>query len=292
MENIGSFYYITKIKIAEWGVVGLRIVTLIISFYVARRIIDHVLTRYTQKALDNNTPLHLSESSLSVIRTVAPIVASAVHFFLAALTILLVLSELKVNIMPIVYSLSILGLAFSIGSQTLVKDLINGFLTLVEGNIAVGDYITIKGNKGLVETMSLRCIHLRHGTGELETIPFSEVNQVINHSRQFNSPLFSCTVAYDADLKAVESAFLDAFNSVSQNPNFSSLIQGDFKILGVSKLGPSGGATVEASVTIAPDPGQKFTLAFYQELMKSLKKRKVPMPVCACCVGQNTSTKP
>lgn len=270
-----------------WVFSAFRVILLLTISYFVRHFIVSFLKHYSEKAIEHKKTLGFLESNIAIIRTVTPIVTSSIHLFLWVLTILLILSELKINIMPIVYSLSILGLAFSIGSQTLVKDFINGLITLIEGNIAVGDYVTIKGNKGFVETMSLRCIHLRHSTGELETIPFSEITHVTNHSRDFSIPILSCTVAYGTDIKLVESCFYEVYKVMKKDPDFSSCIQSDLRMAGVSKIS-QGGVTIDAYVKIAPDPGQKFMLIFYKILADVLARKQVKLPSCACCMTNTT----
>jgi small-conductance mechanosensitive channel len=288
MEYLNLLSSIMEQKLVLWGISALRVALILFLFYFIRRIITHFLDSYCEKAIEHKKTLSLSETNIAIVRTVAPIIRSAIHLFLGVLTILLVLSELNINIMPIVYSLSILGLAFSIGSQTLVKDFINGLITLIEGSIAVGDYVTIRNSKGLVETMSLRCIHLRHVTGEIETIPFSEITHVVNHSRDFSLPLLTCTVSFDADMGLVESCFRETFEIMRKDASFSDVINGDLHMAGISKISAEG-LTVVAYVKISPDPGQHFLLTFYKFLAETLKKRGVPMPLCSCCSGQKNT---
>ena len=256
----------------------LKILVILIIYMVLRRLINHFVAYYTEKIPLLNKDKHSQSTTVSVIKTVSPIIRSTVHWILIILAALSILSELNINIMPIIYSFSVIGLAISIGSQTLVKDLINGVMTLFEGNMAVGDVVTLGAFKGEVESISLRCVHLRHPTGELQTIPFSEVNYVINHSRDYSVANIEFGVSFQADLKQVEAALQAAYEQIKGDKYYAAFIKGDLKKLGISHM-DDWNAKVHAVVKIIPDPSKVFLNEFYRLLIPELQKRNVPMPV-------------
>ena len=219
-----------------------------------------------------------SKEGAAVFKTVAPIIRSTFHWILIFLGTLLVLSEMNINIMPIIYSFSVITLAVSLGSATLVKDIINGIMMLFEGNMAVGDVVIIGSHAGIVETISLRCVHLRHGTGELQTIPFSEVSDVINCTRDYNVADIRFIVDYQADLKVVDKALLAVYDLLKKDAKFKSYIMGDLNIYGISELNEKG-ATVHAGIKIIPDPKKLFLNEFNRLLLLELQNRQVPFPM-------------
>ena len=206
----------------------------------------------------------------------APIVKSVFHWVLIILTSLIVLSEMNVNIMPIIFSFSVVGLAFSIGSQTLVKDLINGVLTLLEGNIAVGEVITVGAYTGTVESMSLRSISLRHFTGELQTIPFSDVTTLMNCSRDFAIASILFVVDPKASVPIIQQALTETFEYMKKHLVYGPYIQGDLGPLGIKAILETG-IYITASVPIKPDPKKGFIAEFNRELYENLQKHNVPL---------------
>ena len=56
---------------------------------------------------------------------------------------LMLLSTFGVDITPLLASVGVAGLAVSLGTQSLIKDLIGGFLILMENQYAVGDSIQV-----------------------------------------------------------------------------------------------------------------------------------------------------
>ena len=71
------------------------------------------------------------------------------------------LHELGVNILPVLASAGVIGLAFSLGSQTVIKDYLGGILILTENQFTVGDVLTIGNLTGTVERITLRATYLR-----------------------------------------------------------------------------------------------------------------------------------
>ncbi|MGG6292972.1 mechanosensitive ion channel family protein [Leptolyngbya sp. AN02str] len=98
---------------------------------------------------------------------------------------------------------AVLAFAISLASQNLIKDLVNGFLILVEDQYGIGDIIQVDQVSGLVENMNLRITQLRNAEGRLITIPNSLINQVQNLTRVWSRVDLPITVAYDADIRKV-----------------------------------------------------------------------------------------
>ncbi|MBY0461797.1 MAG: mechanosensitive ion channel [Alphaproteobacteria bacterium] len=262
------------------------IVLLIFIFlwHTLNKAVDFYVSRIPKERMSKN-------QSAAVVHTIAPIVRSTLHWILIAITVLLILSEFKINIMPIIYSFSVITLAISLGSQTLVKDLINGAMTLFEGNMAVGDYVVIGSFSGVVESISLRCVHLRYGTGELQTIPFSEVNHVINCSRDYTFVDIQFMVSYEAEQKDTDAALRAAYEELKKHSKLGSYIQSELYIFGVSTMN-EWGYKVHAGIKTIPDPEKFIINEFNRLLLTQLQTRKIPLPAKVFLASDTASPKP
>lgn len=266
----------------------MRILLVLIIFmmlwHTLNKAVDLYIKRIPKERMSKN-------QSAALIHTIAPIVRSTLHWILIALTVLLILSEFNINIMPIIYSFSVITLAISLGSQTLVKDLINGAMTLFEGNMAVGDYVIIGQFSGVVESISLRCVHLRYGTGELQTIPFSEVNHVINCSRDYTFVDIQFMVSYEAEQKDTDAALKAAFEQLKKHPKLGAIVKSELYIFGISTLS-EWGYKVHAGIKTDPDP-EKFTInEFNRLLLIELQNRKIPLPAKVLLASDTKNPKP
>lgn len=119
------------------------------------------------------------------INSFGPIVKAGINTLLWLFTILFVLYCLRIPVAPILAGAGILGLAVSLGAQTLVRDLISGALILVEDQYAIGDFVILNETFGRVEKMNLRTTSLRNRQGNLITLPNSDIRLVNNLSKDW-----------------------------------------------------------------------------------------------------------
>ena len=96
---------------------------------------------------------------------------------------------------------SVLGLALSFGSQSLVRDIVSGVFFLAEDSFRVGEYIDSSKVKGTVEGFSVRSIRLRHQNGPLHIVPFGQILHITNFSRDWTTVKFNLSFAIDTDVE-------------------------------------------------------------------------------------------
>jgi len=94
-----------------------------------------------------------------------------------------VLGRLGINVTAIVGTASVAGLAFGFGAQKLIKDLISGFILLLEDQYAVGETVTIGTVTGTVEEVGMRVTRIRDDEGRLHLLGNGDIGAVCNHSR-------------------------------------------------------------------------------------------------------------
>jgi len=136
-------------------------------------------------------------------RTLLPLIRRTVAIVLIVFVALIGLSELGVNIAPLLAGAGVVGIAVGFGAQSFVKDLINGMHLLMEDTVGVGDSVTIGSDTGEVEAISMRTIRLRDGQGAVHTIPFSEVSRVINSSRDFSRAVLEVPIGFSENYERI-----------------------------------------------------------------------------------------
>lgn len=245
---------------------------------------NYIAVSYVQPKIING---HSIEPSL-FIKTIAPILQSICHWALAITGIVLILEEVGIPIMPIIYGISVIGIAISLGAQSLVKDLINGVLTLMEGNIAVGETVVIGAHTGVVESLSLRGVSLRHATGALQTIPFSEVTNIINKSRDYTGITIELPVPYGTEISKVSEVLQATYHDMIADPLFQKMAIIPVSISGVDRF-TDAGFVVMGTIRIKPDPKNTFIRVFNQRLKVYLEKEKITPPSSSTTIIVNKS---
>jgi moderate conductance mechanosensitive channel len=158
-----------------------------------------------------------------------------------ALSILIVvgmtaLSEIGVNIAPLLAGAGIVGIAVGFGSQKLVQDVITGLFLLLENAMQVGDFVTVAGLSGTVEYLSIRTIRLRASDGSVHVIPFSSVTTVTNANRGVGNAAVSVNLAFDEDTDKASHMLVEIAAEMRKDKKFGPMMRGDLALWGVDKV--------------------------------------------------------
>ena len=133
------------------------------------------------------------------LRTLLPLLRSGLLITILIVAGLMVLSEIGLNIAPLLAGAGIVGVAIGFGSQKLVQDLITGIFLLLENAMQVGDVVKVSDQAGVVESLSVRTIRLRSEDGSVHVIPFSSVTTVTNMTKDYSRAVILAGVAYKED---------------------------------------------------------------------------------------------
>jgi small-conductance mechanosensitive channel len=170
------------------------------------------------------------------LRTFQPMLRTALLCVIAAVVGLTALSEIGVNVAPLLAGAGIVGIAIGFGSQKLVQDLITGLFLLLENTVQVGDNVSVSGLTGMVENVSIRTIRLRAGDGSVHIVPFSAVTTITNSSRGAGNASVSVNVAYKEDTDRAGQILKDIVDDMRREPEFRSAIRGDLELWGIDKV--------------------------------------------------------
>ena len=209
--------------------------------------------------------------------TLLPLLRNIVMVSLAVIVTLTVLSEMGVNIGPLIAGAGIIGLAVGFGAQTFVKDVITGFFILIEDSVGVGDIVILGGYKGKVEAISIRSIQLRDLQGDVHRIPFSEVTSTTNRSKVFSFASFDIGVAYREDVDHCMNVIREVGNDMRKDPNFAPTIIEDIEIMGVQSFDDSA-VIIRARIKVAPGKQLGIQRAFNRLIKNRFDEEGIEIP--------------
>ena len=229
------------------GLVTLSITILaaVAVWELANAAIERHLTRLLQDA-------QLARSAR--LRTLLPLLRTMLLVTISIVAVLMVLSEIGVNIGPLLAGAGILGVAIGFGSQKLVQDLITGIFLLLENALQVGDVVNVAGLAGRVEGLSVRTIRLRAIDGSVHIIPFSSVNSVTNLSRGIGNADVRVAVELDQDTDKVSDVLKAIVTEMREEPEYATKITKDLLLWGVDKI--EAGAITVAGQVACTDTGR------------------------------------
>jgi small-conductance mechanosensitive channel len=214
---------------------------------LATEIVNGIVERFMrQRQTDADDPYRGAR-----LRTLLPLIRNAFRIVLGVMVTLIVLSELGINIAPLLAGAGVVGLAVGFGAQTLVKDVITGIFILAEDTMAVGDVVDIDARTGVVEAMSIRSIRLRDGAGAVHTIPFSAVTTVKNMTKDYANVVFDIGIPYDADVEKVGDVLRAIGDEMRKDSKFSRDIIGPMTVVGITKF-QENGMVIQAHMKTRP----------------------------------------
>ena len=169
----------------------------------------------------------------SRLRTLMPLLRAMAGSVILVVGGLLVLSELGVNITPLIAGASVFGLAVSFGSQSLVRDVVSGIFFLAEDAFRIGEYVDCSKVKGTVEGFSVRCLKLRHQNGQLHIVPFGQVMHITNFSRDWTVVKFNLAFAPGTDVELLRKTVKKIGTDMMEEPAFKPILMQPLKMQGV-----------------------------------------------------------
>lgn len=172
----------------------------------------------------------------SRLSTMMPLMRRTAAVLIILVAVMVALQDFGINITPLIAGASVFGIAISFGSQTLVKDIVSGLFYLSDDAFRVGEYIDCGKAKGTVEGFTLRSIKLRHQNGQVHTIPFGQLGQITNFSRDWITVKFNLRFARDTDIEKLRKASKKIGADMMEMPAIADQILAPFKMQGVADI--------------------------------------------------------
>lgn len=219
--------------------------------------------------------------------TLLSLIKNAFAIIIAAVCTMMFLSQIGINIGPLIAGAGVLGLAVGFGAQTLVKDVITGIFIQIENAMNTGDFVTVDGISGTAERISIRSVSLRDTAGTYHIIPFSSVTTVSNYMRGFAYHTAEYGISYNDDIDYACEQLQAAFDELAKGEHKRSLLE-PILIQGVSSLGDS---SVNIRIRIKTLPGEQWAIGrAYNRLVKLYFDRagiEIPYPHQTLYFGEN-----
>ncbi|MHB8301228.1 MAG: mechanosensitive ion channel family protein [Acidobacteriaceae bacterium] len=211
-----------------------KLIVVLIVAYVLYRII-HLATRHLHWLARQDMVVKASRSAQ--LMTLASVVETAGIGIVAFIAVMHTLEVFNIDAAPLLASAGVAGLAIGFGAQTIVHDVINGMLILLENQFNLGDVIKAAGFLGTVEQMSLRRTVLRDGSnGTIYVIPNSQITTVSNYSRDWSTMQINVSVDYREDADRILALLKTIAQQIVKEEQFTGAVMGDPTVLGVDSF--------------------------------------------------------
>ncbi len=262
------------------GVIGRIMITsariaLIVAIAIAAiEIVDITITGlFSRVAARASTVRRASQ-----LRTLAPVLVGVCNTALVVLATMTTLSQIGVEIGPLLAGAGIVGIAVGFGAQTVVKDFFTGIFLILEDAVSIGDNVKIGNFGGVVEEMSLRTIKLRDFDGTLHIFPYSEAQVIHNQTRSFSYYVIELVISRSSDIGKALDLMRHTGEDIRHDPDFKAYGIDAVEIAGVDKLSDAGIA-LKARIKTAPGKQWRVGREYLRRLKIALDDAHVETPV-------------
>mgnify|MGYP003627550609 CR=1 FL=1 len=247
-----------------------QILVIAVLAVAALELASAAIERYMRRSRDRG-------NSSARMLTLLPLLRNVLRVTIAIFATLIVLSEIGIDIGPLLAGAGVAGLAIGFGAQKLVQDVINGMFLIIEDTVAVGDVVRVASHTGVCEAITIRTITLRDLSGTVHTVPFSDVTTVENLTKDFSYALMEVGVAYREDTDAVIDILRQIDEEMRGEEEYAALMTEPLQVLGVDEFADSA---VIIKVRIKTVPIKQWTIKreFNRRMKKAFDANNIEIP--------------
>ena len=164
----------------------LHILVIVLVAVIAQRIGRRAITRAMNRLASVDLvhgPGHPIARQKERARTTGTVLTSTLNAVIWVIALGMVLGEFGLNLGPLIASAGVIGIAFGLGAQSIVRDVLAGLFMLIEDQYGVGDRIEVLEISGAVERVGLRITTVRDEAGTLWYLRNGEIMKVGNRSQ-------------------------------------------------------------------------------------------------------------
>ncbi len=229
--------------------------------------VSHQLAKDSPPTQAQDDDAEMGGAGKSRMATILPLIRVVLQITILVLTILLALSQLGVNITPLLAGAGVIGLAVGFGAQTLVRDVVAGVFFLLDDAFRMGEFVSTGVAQGTIEKISIRSLQLRGTKGAVHIVPYGEISNLTNLSRDWVIMKLQFTVPFDTDVEKVRKLFKKIGQEIMEMEEFQDDILAPFKGQGVTGVDDVG-ILVRGKFTTKP--GKQFGVR--KEIYKRVQK--------------------
>ncbi|WP_420114108.1 mechanosensitive ion channel family protein [Pseudactinotalea sp.] len=239
-------------------------VTLLLRFVVSRviRRLSRIPTK--QFGAGENAKIVLGDPNRvgQRLQTFQSVLNSTIAIVVGSVAVLMILSEVGVQVAPLLASAGVVGVALAFGAQSLVRDVISGVFMLVEDQYGVGDWVELGATgtvmaAGTVERVALRITTIRDDDGRVWHIRNGEIMRVANESQGWSHAVAQVQVQPRTEITAARDVMLSVTELLRSEEPYRDAILDDPEV----RVEEISGAGITLRWSVRTRPGQQWRVA-------------------------------
>lgn len=250
---------------SNWINIVIVLAVFLIIVVIVRIVSRRIKKLFNKKISDEKIEIKKRTFTFTSVVSNLIIVASAVF------AVLVIASELGIEITPILAGAGVMGIVIGFGAQSFVKDLINGSFMLFEQWFQINDVITVGDTSGTVEKFNLRTTVIRDIEGTVHYIPNGEITKLSNRTQLWSRALVEVSVHYKENTDRVVEVLENIFDDLMDDKEYKRVILERPKILGDGGISELGDSAVVFKIICKVKAGNQWTIG--RQIRKRIKDK-------------------
>jgi len=271
---------LTFVQTPMGKMVAEKVLSILIIFFLAlflQKAGNGILTKYLSFQGVLGT-VKIQKENQARLETLSRVLRNFLRILIWGPALLFTLTELDIDVWPALVAIGPLAFGLTFGFQEVVKDFVAGFFMLLENTFSIGDIVTINGQMGTVESMSIRTLRLRAMNGDLYTFRFGQMTSIANATREFSVVVLTVSVGHEADVDQVFELIHETDKLLLKNKAYKSLVKSHVIVDGITDMDDH---SMEIRARIKTGPADRFAVSrmFNKILQEKLRAAGVPMGI-------------
>jgi small conductance mechanosensitive channel len=268
---------ISRTGLLTWAATsGFRIGVIVLVSWAILRLARTVVEQMSREIAAESGPDAVER--VRRVETLGSLLASTLAVIIATSALLMILAELRINVLPLLTGAGIAGLAIGFGAQTLVKDVISGFFLILENQVRVGDAVVINGQGGVVEALTLRTVVLRDVSGAVHIFPNGTITTLANQTKDYSYAVVDVSVGLREDSDRVVAVLTDVTKEMRASSSVAASLLAPLEVLGVESLTETA-MTIRVRLKTIPLRQWDVAREFRRRLKKAFDSNGIEAPV-------------
>ena len=262
----------------EWGFFDQRlfriifvIILLILVQYLSKWLVSRIIAKVINghKYLTKREERQRADTLINMFSTTTVVV-------LWIVAVIVILQEFGVNLGALATGAGFIGIVLGFGARGLVRDILTGIFIILENQYRIGDNVTIAGQSGTVEHITIRVTKLRDLEGNVYFIPNGEVTTVTNKTLGFSNVVIEVGVSYATDINKAEKVMNEVGEALAVDPDWKSRITAPIKFLRLDTFGETN-ITLKALGKVTPAEQWSVAGEYRRRIKAAFDKNKIKM---------------
>jgi moderate conductance mechanosensitive channel len=262
---------------------GVQVLIIIIAAFIVIRIarlaVHGIIKALIDREATEGTAQELSAIEVTKrMETLDKLGGNVIRAFVIAIALLMILGEFGLNIGPAVAGLGVVGIAVGFGTQSLIRDYMNGCLILIENQFSRGDVVTIAGVTGTVEDFSLRRTTLRDLDGVVHTVPNGAISVASNRTRTWARINQNVVVLFGTDVDKATDVVNRVGRAMADDPVWRRRVLEPPRVDRVESIDPTVGITLKILGTVRASDQWAASGEFRRRLLAAFAENDIEIP--------------